>query len=67
MEKTFVQMLVNMIEELTDKGDDALDNEFAVQEFLDRYGQKLGQLSHLLSILGPLSDAAQQNDASKQA
>jgi hypothetical protein len=27
---------------------------------------KIGQLSHLLSIIGPLSEAAQQLDASKQ-
>jgi transketolase len=66
MEKTYVQMLVNMVEELSEQEDDALDNEFAVQEFLDRYGMKLGQLSHILSIIGPLSEAAQQNEASKQ-
>ena len=46
--------------------DNALDNEFAVQEFLDRYGMKLGQLGHILSVIGPLSEAAHQNEASKQ-
>ena len=66
LEKSYVQMLASMVTELSEQGDDALDNEFAVQEFLDRYGMKLGQLSHLLSIIGPLSEAAQQNEASKQ-
>jgi hypothetical protein len=66
MEKSYVQLLVSMVEEVANLGDEALDNEFAVQEFLDRYGMKIGQLSHLLSIIGPLSEAAQQNEASKQ-
>jgi transketolase len=66
MEKSFMQMLSNMVEELAQQGDESLDSEFAVQEFLDRYGMKLGQLSHLMSIVGPLSEAANQIEASKQ-
>ncbi len=65
MEKTYVQLLVNMVEELSQQEDDALETDFAVQEFLDRYGMRIGQLSHLLSIVGPLSEAAQQNEANK--
>ena len=63
MEKSYVQMLVSIVEEVGRDGEDNLDNEFAVQEFLDRYGMKVGQLSHLLSIIGPLSEAAQQAEA----
>jgi hypothetical protein len=63
MERSYVQLLANLVEELSHQGDDALDSEFAVQEFLDRYGMKIGQLSHLLSIVGPLSEAAHQNEA----
>lgn len=66
MEKAYVQMLAHLVEELTQQEDDALDSDFAIQEFLDRYGQKVGQLSHLLGIIGPLSEAAQQNEAAKQ-
>jgi hypothetical protein len=66
LEKAYVQMALNLIEEMADQGDDALDSEFAVQEFLDRYGMKMGQLSHILSIIGPMSEAAQQNEAAKQ-
>ena len=62
MEKAYVQMLAQMVEEVTEQGNDALDGDFSVQEFLDRYGMKLGQLSHLLSIVGPLSEAAHQLD-----
>ncbi len=51
-------MLVGMVEELAEHGEDALDNDFSVQEFLDRYGMRVGQLSHLLSVVGPLAEAA---------
>jgi hypothetical protein len=62
LEKAYVGMLVGMVEELARDGDDALENDFAVQEFLDRYGMRVGQLSHLLSVLGPLAEAASQNE-----
>ncbi len=66
MEKCYVQLLANMAREIAESSIDALDNDFAVQEFLDRYGMKVGQLSHLLSIIGPLSEAAQQAETTKQ-
>jgi hypothetical protein len=52
---------LGLIQELTDRlrGDDGeLDNEFALGEFLDRYGMRLGQLGTILNQLGPLADAA---------
>lgn len=66
LEKAYVKMALTLIEEMAEQGDDALDTDFAVQEFLDRYGMKMGQLSHILSIIGPMSEAAQQNEAAKQ-
>jgi hypothetical protein len=63
LEKAYVGMLDGMADELTQQGDEALENEFSVQEFLDRYGMRVGQLSHLLSVVGPLAEAASQNDA----
>jgi hypothetical protein len=63
LEKAYVSLLVGMAEELSQQGDDALENDFSVQEFLDRYGMRIGQLSHLLSVLGPLAEAASQGDA----
>lgn len=66
MEKIYVQLLVNMAQELSEAEDDSYESEFAIQEFLDRYGMRLGQLSHLLSIIGPLSEAAHQNESAKQ-
>lgn len=62
MEKAYVHLLEKMAQELTDADEDSFDNEFAIQEFIDRYGMKVGQLSHMLSIVGPLSEAAHQLD-----
>lgn len=66
LERAYVHMLVNAIEELAEQDDDTLENEFALQEFLDRYGMKIGQLSHILGVVGPMSEAAQQNEAARQ-
>ena len=67
LEKTYIDLLASMADDLARNGDEALDSEFAVQEFLDRYAARLGPLSHMLSIVGSLSEAAHQNDqAAKQ-
>jgi hypothetical protein len=52
-----------MIADLTDKlGDDALDSDFAVQEFLDRYGMRLAQLGTILNLVAPLAEAGPQGE-----
>lgn len=51
---------LSLVRELTDrlKDEDGIDNDFALSEFLDRFGMRLGQLGNILSQLGPLADAA---------
>jgi hypothetical protein len=63
LERAYVQMLSSLVDELAQQGEDALDTEFAVQDFLDRYGMRVGQLSHILSVIGPLAEAASQGEA----
>lgn len=63
LEKAYVALLVNLTEELAHQGDEALDTDFSVQEFLDRYGMRISQMSHLLSVIGPLAEAANQGEA----
>ena len=62
METAFVQLLETMARDVAEQGEDGFDSEFAIQEFIDRYGMKVGQFSHLMSIIGPLSEAAHQLD-----
>lgn len=52
---------LTMIRELTDRvraENDDLDDEFMLNEFLDRYGIRLGQLGNIISQLSPIADAA---------
>jgi hypothetical protein len=46
-----------LTEKLTDDPD-AIDNEFTLGEFLDRYGMKLNQLGTILNMVTPLAENA---------
>jgi hypothetical protein len=64
LERAYGAIIAQLVEELRDN-DDALDAEFALQDFLDRYGMRLGQLGNILNLVGPLADAANsQNESS---
>ncbi len=63
LERAYVHMIASMVEEVTDKDHDELDNEFTIQDFLDRYGMRIGQLGHMVHVIGSLAEAANQNDA----
>lgn len=64
LEKAYGALIERAVEELRDQGEDGLDTEFALQDFLDRYGMRLGQLGHILNLVGPLADAATQGEDS---
>ena len=63
LERAYVHMIAAMAEEVTEKEEDDLDNEFTVQDFLDRFGMRLGQLGHMVHVIGSLAEAANQNEA----
>ena len=48
MEKTYIDMLNQMATDLAERGDEAFESEFALQEFIDRNAVKVGQFAHLL-------------------
>jgi hypothetical protein len=58
IERAFLRLLEEMSARLTDVDADDLDEEFALSEFLDRYGMRLSQLGNIVNVLGPLADAA---------
>ncbi len=58
MERTFLRLLEDLSAQLTDEDTDPVGDEFALGEFLDRYGMRLSQLGNFLNVLGPLADAA---------
>lgn len=66
LERAYGDLINRLVDELRDQGDDALENDFALQEFLDRYGMRLGQLGHILNLVGPLADTAQQSESAPE-
>jgi hypothetical protein len=63
LERTYGKLIADLTEQLSGDGD-ALDNDFALQEFLDRYGMRLAQLGTILNLVAPLADAGAQGEAS---
>jgi hypothetical protein len=55
-----------MIADLTDlcqDGDDPLDTDFALQEFLDRFGIRLAQLGTIINLVAPLAEAGANGES----
>lgn len=65
IERAYLQLIRDLTDRLQDEGASELDNDFALGEFLDRYGARMGQLGTILAQLGPIADAAAQQSASE--
>jgi hypothetical protein len=57
LERCYGQLLHDLTDKLTDD-EHGLENEFALQEFLDRFGMRLAQLGTILNLVAPLADAS---------
>src|SRR5262249_4909179 len=64
LEKAYGSMMAEMVEQLRQDGNSALDTDFALQEFLDKYGMRLAQLGTILNLVAPLAEAGAQGEAS---
>ena len=62
VERAFLELLRELTDRLT--GDEALDleSEFALAEFLDKYGVRLAQLGNILGQVGHLSNVVPPSD-----
>src|SRR5262245_17154021 len=63
LERAYGMLIGELTERLCQDGNDALDNDFALQEFLDRYGMRLAQLGTILNIVAPLAEAGPQSES----
>jgi hypothetical protein len=63
LERAYGKLIADLTELLCESGDEALDNDFALQEFLDRYGMRLAQLGTILNLVGPLAEAGSRGEA----
>jgi hypothetical protein len=62
LERSYGRLLTELTEKLSEDGD-PLDNDFALQEFLDRYGMRLAQLGTILNLVAPLAEAGAQGES----
>ncbi len=64
LEQCYGKLIAELTEHLSSSGSEALDNDFTLQEFLDRYGMRLGQLGTILNLVSPLAEAGAQGESS---
>ena len=55
VERAYAQLVSDLVDRLAD---DELDSDFALQEFIDRFGMRLAQMGTILNVIGPLAEAA---------
>jgi hypothetical protein len=55
LERCYGQLITDLTERLSEE--DGLENDFALQDFLDRYGMRLAQLGTILNLVAPLAEA----------
>ena len=67
LERAYGGILFALAEELRQNGSDALDNDFALQDFLDRYGLRLGQMGNIVNLVAPLAEVAQQQQQQNES
>ena len=60
LEQRYLSLLSDLAERLEDTDD--LDSEFALAEFLDRFGPKMMQLGHILNQVGAFANLAPKRD-----
>jgi hypothetical protein len=64
LERTYAALIAELVEHLRQSGSGALDSDFALQEFLDKYGMRLAQLGTILNLVAPLAEANSQGESS---
>jgi hypothetical protein len=64
LEKTYAALMAELVQQLREDGTSALETDFALQEFLDKYGMKLTQLGTILNLVAPLAEASAQGESS---
>jgi hypothetical protein len=57
LERGYLRLIDDLARQLTHEENDGIDNDFSLNEFLDRYGMRLSQLGTILSLVGTLADA----------
>ncbi len=62
LERTYARLVQDLLDRLNDE--DTVDNEFAMQDVLERFGVRLAQLGTLINLVVPLADASNASEPS---
>jgi hypothetical protein len=62
LERSYGQLIHELTSRLNDDAYD-LENEFSLQEFLDRNGMRLAQLGTILNLVAPLGEAGPSTES----
>jgi hypothetical protein len=65
LERSYSALISELADYLRQDGTESLDTDFALQEFLDKYGMRLAQLGTILNLVAPLAEASQQQGESQ--
>lgn len=63
LERLYGKLIAEMAEHLSQNSADDLDNDFALQDFLDRYGIRLSQLGTILNMVAPFAEAGSPSES----
>jgi hypothetical protein len=63
LERSYGKLIAELADQLCQNGSDALETDFALQEFLDRYGMRLTQLGTILNLVAPFAEAGSQSES----
>ncbi len=63
LERSYGKLVTELTENLSQNGSEELESDFALQEFLDRYGMRLTQLGTILSLVGPFAEAGSPRES----
>jgi hypothetical protein len=63
LERTYGKLISELTDHLCSNGNDALDNDFSLQDFLDRFGMRLAQLGTILNLVAPLAEASSPSES----
>ena len=59
LERAYLNLIATMVEEVRDNNGESFESDFALRDFVDRFGLPLVHLGGILSALAPLTEVQQ--------
>jgi len=62
VERAYLRLMTDMVHQLKEDDGNALDDDFSVGEFLDRYAMRASQIGTILNLLGQMAEAGRGDE-----